>query len=201
MARIHVVQKARKDQGVCDRCGVKLSAGESYKWVGLRPSGPGSHLKKKRCTSCPTWRQSELVFSKRAGIYAAMESWEDFLDNGFDTPDEVQSALEEVANQVREVAGEYEESADNMEDGFGHATYKSDELREIAETLEGWADEIEYAIDSLPDAPDEDDPTTWGSYEPDDDADDDERDEAFDQAMDEWRDEVRQLSEPTECPI
>jgi DnaJ-class molecular chaperone len=66
-------------------------------------------------------------------------------------PDAVQAALEDAAQGARDLAEEKRESASNIEDGFGHPTSMSEELEEIAQTLDGWADEIEFV--EVPDLP------------------------------------------------
>lgn len=50
------------------------------------------------------------------------------------------------------MASEYEESADNIEQYFSSSD-KADELHDNANSLEGWADELEQALDSEDDEP------------------------------------------------
>ena len=100
----------------CGKCGTTIEPGDPYKWTEIKMQYGGRRL--VRCSTCPTWRPSELSTSKMAGIYAAQEA-------------------------VREVAEEYRESAQAIEDGFGHPTYQSDELNERADELDGWADDVE----------------------------------------------------------
>jgi uncharacterized protein YoaH (UPF0181 family) len=138
MARITYVKSARKDQGTCQKCGKPISAGDPYKWVAIRPT-PRSSRKYKRCASCPNWKPSELSSSKLAAIYAVQEDFEEY---NFETFEDIQSFMESAGDAIRDVAEEYRESAQNIEDGFGHETYVSQELADKADTLEGWADDV-----------------------------------------------------------
>lgn len=133
----------------CGKCGTTIEVGQPYKWVKTK-SGPYGGAKKFRCAACPSWRPSELTGSAALGtLYAAQESAEDDLTAW--EPDEGTDALEAIlttlAEGIREAAQVYEESADNMEEGFGHETYQSSELREKAEALNAMADEVEQAGD------------------------------------------------------
>lgn len=125
----------------CGACGKDIEPGTPYKWVKTK-SGPYGGSKMNRHEGCPTWKPSELTSSKMAGVYAAQEECDEQIGSCEDV-----SSLEElrdsIAEQIRGVAEEYEESAQNIEDGFGHETSMSEELREKAESLNQWADDIE----------------------------------------------------------
>lgn len=141
----------------CDKCGTEIKPGMPYKWVKTKTTYGGT--KRVRCATCPTWTQSELSTSKMAGVYAAQEEFSDFIGswNPDDGIDAVRDALNNCAEQVRSVGEEYRESASNIEEGFGHPTYMSEELEQKADELESWADEIEQAVDSVDDEPEADD--------------------------------------------
>jgi len=124
----------------CGKCGVEITPGTPYKWVAVKRQYGG--VKYYRCTACPNWQQSELSSSKMAGVYAAQEQC-DAEVGGCESVDDLSSLASDLAEQIRGVAEEYEESSQNMEDGFGHATYLSDELKEKAESLNSWADDVE----------------------------------------------------------
>ena len=64
-----------------------------------------------------------------AGVYAAQEAWEDAIAD-VESQEDVEQALSDLGDAIEEVAEEYGESADNIEDGFGHETYVSEDLRE-----------------------------------------------------------------------
>lgn len=134
----------------CEACGNPIEIGMSYKWVAPRAHRGATGHKRNRHVNCPAWKQSELTSSQHlATIYAAQEGAEDALASvTIDTVEDAEGVLEtlreiagDFADQVREASQSYEESAQNIEDGFGHETYQSEELREKSESIEGWADE------------------------------------------------------------
>lgn len=55
----------------------------------------------------------------------------------------VKEQIQMVADAANSVAEQYRESADNIESGFGHPTYQSEELAGKADELESWASELE----------------------------------------------------------
>ena len=140
---------------VCDSCREPIPVGTPYKWIAPK-SGPYGGRRMERHESCPTWQVWEYSSSLSARL--AQISY-DFAQATatFETPEEVTEALTDAAEAVRELAEEKRESASSIEDGFGHATYQSDELNEIADSLDTWADEIEQVdIPELPDPEDVD---------------------------------------------
>lgn len=137
----------------CEHCQAEIKVGSPYKWVAPK-SGPYGGHKRYRCAVCPSWQPWELsnaLWARIAQITAAAQ--------GIDTSDaaEVRSALETAAEEIRSLASEKEEGADNMEDGFGHETEQSSQLRETAENLNSWADEIEAKAGEIEDGPEEPD--------------------------------------------
>jgi hypothetical protein len=188
----------------------------AYKHVTPK-SGPYGGTKHVRCANCPTWQVWDLSNSLSARL--SQISHEFSSAQPFESPDDVTSALEQAAEAIREIASEKEEGASNIEEGFGHETYQSSELRETADSLNTWADEIEEV--EVPDLPepeeryfvreggevicDEEGYETESDAEtardehlaenPDVDEDDlsieaDTSDEPTEEQMDEWRDEV-----------
>jgi Fe-S oxidoreductase len=141
VARLHTVNKARKDQGKCGKCGTPLPAGSPYRHfsVGFRSSYVQKRCMKIECTPRPSERES----SKLSSVYAAMEAAEDELaglrsaDVG--EQDTVTSIVTTVAEEVRTVADEYRE-ADSYIGGGGSGSTVSEER---ADTLESAADELE----------------------------------------------------------
>lgn len=59
-----------------------------------------------------------------------------------DSIEDIQSAMQAIAETAREVGGEYEESADNMPESLQQG-YQAEAMREVAQELETWADEVE----------------------------------------------------------
>lgn len=163
MARVTYVKKAkgRKDgqDRRCIKCGTDIKPGDSYKWVALRV---GTYSQRKNfCASCPVRPSDQTTSPHLQTIYLAQETAEDALANadGAGLAD-LAEIVRDYANGVREAAESYGESADNIEDGFGHETSQSQEIREKSEECESAADTIESAADDIeslddPDAPDE----------------------------------------------
>lgn len=148
-ASVHTVKKCRKSPGECGRCGKKIKKGEPYIHWKFRYGG-----KRIRCLECPRPRYSELIFSgKLSAIEAAREGIQDAIEafRGDHDSDSLRSALETAAEDVRQVAEEYRESAQNIEDGFGHSTQQCDDLNERADAVEAGADQIESAAGDLED--------------------------------------------------
>jgi len=60
-----------------------------------------------------------------------------------------ESLAEALGDQIEECAELYEESASNIEDGFGHEVPMSEELREKADMVREWADEVRQAVSNV----------------------------------------------------
>lgn len=181
----------------CESCGKPIEVGTPYKWVKPK-SGPYGGRKRNRHASCPSWRPSELTGSPALSVlYAAQEAASDALSDwdGLDL-DAAREILTELAEGVREAGQVYIEGAGNMEDGFGHETYQSSELREKGEALESAADEIETAGDDLDEFDEE---AAWEEVLSDNDLPEDYDRETDDSGVageveekrDEWADDVR----------
>jgi hypothetical protein len=134
----------------CGKCGVEIKVGDPYKHISPR-SGPYGGRTLYRCASCPSWHVWEYSSSLSARLAEISYNFSEAIDSA-ESEDDVQTALNEAAEAVREIAQEKGESADNIEQGFQHETEQSQELRDISEQLESWADEIENA--TIPDFPD-----------------------------------------------
>jgi hypothetical protein len=137
----------------CENCHTEITVGSPYKWVAPK-SGPYGGRKRYRCATCPSWQPWELsnaLWARIAQIVAEAQ--------GVSTTDadDVRSALETAAEAIRDLASEKEEGAQNMEDGFGHETEQSSQLRETADSLNSWADEIDAKAGEIEDGPEEPD--------------------------------------------
>jgi chromosome segregation ATPase len=147
MARIHRIAKSRKEQR-CMNGGHVIEVGSSYLWMNPRYRG--------KMVTCPVhpFKGSQMTGGKLSGVYAANEDLEETMSH-FGEPmeagdlDSLAEAVQSAADEVRTVAEEYEESATNIEDGFGHETFMSSELREKAEEVEGYASELEESGQGL----------------------------------------------------
>jgi hypothetical protein len=133
----------------CDKCGEEITVGSPYKHISPR-SGPYGGRTMYRCVNCPSWNVWEYSSSLSARLSEISFNFGEAIDSA-ESEDDVQTALNDAAEAVREIAQEKSESADNIEEGFQHETSISSELRETGESLESWADEIESA--QIPDFP------------------------------------------------
>lgn len=175
----------------CGRCGVTIEVGQPYKWVKTK-SGPYGGATLIRCKPCPSWKASELSSSKMAGVYAAQEQCDEQID-GCEEVGDLESLRDDLADQIEAVGEEYEEASQNMEDGFGHETSMSSELRERGEELKSWADYIRNVdFDDFEEPEREEDA-----------ADDEEHESDVEEARQEWIEEQRsKLSdEMGNCPV
>jgi hypothetical protein len=197
----------------CDSCRNPILPGTPYKHISPK-SGPYGGRKRTRHEGCPTWQVWEYSSSLNARL-AQVEH--DFVTEvskaDMTTEDGVQGALDDAANAIREIVGEKRDAADNIEQGFGHPTTQSEELEQLADDLESWADDIEAAtIPEVPEPEEEDcDDCVSGVVEDDGEESDCETcggsgqvtgDEPTDAQMEEWRDEViGELTIVGECPV
>lgn len=152
IAIVKSVKKARKDQGECGGCGEPIKAGDAYRWwtVGFR-----SRYKNKRCAKCPLPPPSARESNpKISTVMAAQEAFGAAMGAAGDR-DGFVSALTDYAEGIRDAASQWNESADEMESGFGHETEQSNEQRERGENAEAVADEIEQGAEQLDEEPEE----------------------------------------------
>jgi hypothetical protein len=184
MPRINTVKKARKAQGRCTKCGKAINKGDAYRWI-----KPRYGSKRCVCESCQ-FRASDLTSSDKLGrVYDAQEDAQSAVGD-WDGQDvaELRQALEDAAEAIREVAQEYQESADNIMEHFPSGNQTSEECEERANELEGWADDIEGAdLDDF-------DPEAEGEDETDD-----ERAERRERWVEETRDAAQAPLD--DCPV
>lgn len=134
----------------CDACGKPIEVGTPYKWIKPK-SGPYGGRQRNRHESCPPWQVWDYSDSLSAQASRIAFEAQNAFDQGVESKDDVESILNDAAEQIRELAEQKRESAGNIEDGFGHSTYVSDELNETADSLDSWADDVEGA--DVPDYP------------------------------------------------
>lgn len=135
-----VADKTRpKPLQVCGKCGDTIKVGDPYKWIKPK-SGPYGGRLMVRCGPCPTWNVWDYSSSLSARV-AQIEN--DASLDGAESLEDAQAVAGEAAEAIRDLANEKRESASNIEDGFGHATYQSEELEQQADDLDTWADEVE----------------------------------------------------------
>lgn len=151
MARLNTVKAARKPRtegrGMprCGKCGVTIQVGQPYLWWANRLPGARSGHKQVRCVDHRP-SLAEMTPGRRGQLYQLQEDVSSALEAAA-SPADVIAAAEQAAEGLRDLAGELQESADNMESGFGHTTYQSEELAEKAQELERLADDLEAEVD------------------------------------------------------
>lgn len=149
MARVTTVEKARKAPGSCGACGKKIEAGQAYKHWSFRYGG-----KRIRCTAAACApKSSDLTNNEKLStLYAHGENFDDQISQwDQETADDLRAIVEEYADGVQEVVDMYNESADAIEEGFGHETFSSQEQREAADDLDNFKSDIESARDDIDD--------------------------------------------------
>lgn len=186
----------------CEHCKDPILVGTPYKKV-----SPARSATRYRHEACPSWQPWDLSSALWAQIARVQSDADDALGAVRDTAesaDDFTQVLTDFAEAVRELGEARRESAQNIEDGFGHATYQSEELEGEADSLDEWADDAESA--SIDDAPDRDDFTYDDEGndldDPDDvgDADRYNNDgEDYESAIETWREEAAEaVTEITE---
>lgn len=138
---------------VCTACQQDILPGTPYKHMSPK-SGPYGGNQLSRHEGCPDWQPWDYSNSLSARLAKIAYDFNLSLPN-CEFTDDVQDALNSAAEAVREIAQEKEDSAQNMEDGFQHETEQSQTLREIVESLNTWADEIDGA--DIPEFPEPED--------------------------------------------
>lgn len=196
-----------KPLNTCDMCAKEIEVGAPYKHMSIK-TGPISSRTLIRCDVCPPWQVWEYSNSTSARIAKILDDTNGALWNA-ETEDDASGALSETADAIRELAQEKRESAQNMEDGFGHSTSLSEELTDLADQLDEWAYTLENA--TVPDFPDPADaecetcdgkgtggedtdtcPDCEGTGHPA---------EVTEVQIDEWRTELTELSELDDSPV
>jgi len=158
MPRVHTVTaRASKFARTCDKCSKPIEVGQRHHHWSFRYGGTYY-----RHVDCGYPRPSDLTQSKLASVYAAREDAEDTLEGlefvagetqGSDIIDEINEALNSVAEAAREVADEYREAAVNPNTG---ATFNTD-AEERADELDSYVDNLESWSASAGDDPDVED--------------------------------------------
>lgn len=199
----------------CDHCDEEIKVGQPYKWI-----EPNGQRIRNRHEDCPTWKVWEYSSSLSARIAQIQEEGMNGFPDDATEESDISSFVEDLASQIRELAEEKRESASNIEDGFGHSTYQSDELNETADSLDEWAEGVEQV--TLPDVPEAEETTCdtcggsgEGEAQYDEEKDPEpcpdcegtgssfEAEEPSEEALQEWRDECRSAIEDAlgNCPL
>ena len=148
MPRVILVVKAQKNQGQCGKCQAPIKKGGGYKWWKFRFGGRRVRCLKPECSPKP----SDLTQSEFYGtLYSIQESVETALDNfrNGGEPEDVASALNDAASELRELGEECRGKLDNMPEGLQQGDtgqlleQRADECESKADELESAASEIE----------------------------------------------------------
>ena len=118
MARVNVVQRAKKPQGQCGRCQADINVGDPYRWTKRRY---GPRLVRCMESTCG-YKPSEMTGSAHLqAIYGAQEDWSDaqgqYARNELDIGG-LADELESAASVIREESESYQESADSQGEYF-----------------------------------------------------------------------------------
>ena len=153
MAKTVADKTKPKPPETCGKCAKTIEVGDPYKHMSPK-SGPYGGRRLVRCEACEDWHQWEYSSSLSARLAeVSYYFWENISE--VTNADDVTDALANAAQAIHDLAEEKRESASNIEEGFQHATYQSEELNEQADSLDSWADDIERA--DVPNAPE----PTW----------------------------------------
>jgi len=136
MPRVHRINKARKPQGNCPRCGTAITVGMPYlKWA-FRYGG--TH---KRCVNCPP-KPSELTQSEILG--AAYGISEQYDPHSCESIEDLREMQQEVVDEIEQIVDLIQEKLDNIESGCGHTDLPVyEELESRREMYEEWKQEVE----------------------------------------------------------
>lgn len=137
------------------------SAGDRTRWISnelLEHLCPADALQLRAGMKALCLRREPCVTEKLGRVYDARDTARDAISqwDGEDLQD-LRAALEDCVNDVREVADEYNESADNIEQSFPNGNPTSEDCREKADELSSWCDEMEGADFEEIDEEDDDD--------------------------------------------
>lgn len=153
MPRVTTVEKARKDQGKCSKCGDLILAGHKYKWWAFMVGGRGGP-KIKRCgkpecapkpqdlTQSEYTRQT-LDFDEQIGQLTLSE-------RTIDAAESLKSDLENLAGEIEGLSDEQDEKFNNMPEGLqqGDSGQQLEARRDACTTSKESVEEAVSAIDT-----------------------------------------------------
>lgn len=153
MPRVHFVKKARKDNPA-------VKAGESYYWWKFRYGGKQFSKKRPRPSQLTQSDKKSRALAAQERIEDATSSWscnadQDELREVIGSMRATAEVLESVVGDLREIADEYNESADNIEQNFSYSQTaedcreKADALESSADDIDNYKNDLESAIDTL----------------------------------------------------
>ena len=143
MASLHHVKKSNAGKPIkCGECEKEIAPGTMYYWWAFF-RGP----RFVRCEEHKP-RPSQLINSKMAPAYGAIETAEAAINKAGATIEDIAAALEECAGEIEAVRDDYQEGYDNMPDFAQNGATgedsqnKIDELENFASNLNSVAEEI-----------------------------------------------------------
>jgi hypothetical protein len=146
MPRVHKRTRSTrpvKKPFVCSHCREEVAPGQEFYTWSKRFGGP-----QYRHVACGYPRPSQLSGRKTAVVEDAIQDAEEAIAGlGADgeAPEaliqDIQSTLEQVADEAESVGQEYESGADSMPESLQYGT-QAEAMRAVAEELQSWADEL-----------------------------------------------------------
>lgn len=127
MPRVKTIQKARKAQGQCGKCGCKINKGDAYRKWAFRFGGRHVRCMKPECSP----KQSDLTNSPfLSTLYKIQETTFD----GEDASD-LESQRDKVVGELQSLLDDTQGSLDNMPEGLQQGS-TGEMLQERISTLE-----------------------------------------------------------------
>jgi hypothetical protein len=146
MPRVNVVNRARKAQGTCGKCGTVIDTGTTYRWWKFRFGGRHVRCMKVECNpKAGDLTQSEFL-SSIYGIESDLEAI-----TSCDCVEDATSILEDAASRLRELGDECRDKRYNMPEGLQEGDVGL-LLEERADACEEKVSELEDAISDLENA-------------------------------------------------
>jgi hypothetical protein len=134
----------------CEKCGAELTIGKEYRSIGIKQQFGG--IVRYRCMNCPIWQPHEYSNANWARV-AQLQAEHSSIDNSsWDSLEDAQATAQEIAEAIRELATEKQESLDNMPEGLQQGD-TGQALEQFVQDLEEWADRVENAPDNADDFP------------------------------------------------
>ena len=176
MARNYTVEKARKAQGNCRKCGKAIKGGDKYHWAKPRYGGKIVH-----CDACGGITASEKTGSAfLQSLFALQES----MGQMFGDVDGVESDIESIKEELEDMKSTCEESLENM-------PYNLRETSSSGEMLQERIDNLDSAISDLDSVETEFDDSNVGQPDTEGMTEDEKAkaQEAYEEALEEAREE------------
>jgi hypothetical protein len=143
--RVHKVKSARKDQGTCGKCGKTIAIGDGYVWWKFRFVG-----KRIRCAAPACYpKAQDLTQSEWISRLADFDDARAEITSAFySDPEDAASAIESLAEELREFGEEQSDKISNMPDALQDSD-TGQLLQERADAMSTAADELEDVASTL----------------------------------------------------